>query len=165
MSAIVQQRRGFTEPGSAGQIKFWYVRGCLMHSQEVHRTNSDNPTNLKASPRRPLRGRRGVLHTATNTTNTTINITAEIRPGRNTADIATGGRDNSAPGCLPVEGRNVGGRLAESRSEANRDGYQPFGGGSPRRADDERLDADQGAPVQALVNVPFTGLRTSTNPL
>ncbi|KAJ7720533.1 hypothetical protein B0H16DRAFT_1738789 [Mycena metata] len=53
----------------------------------------------------------------------------------------TGGRDDSAPGRLPVEGHSAGGRLAEGRSEVNRDGYQPSRGGSPRRADDERLDA------------------------
>ncbi|KAJ7722953.1 hypothetical protein B0H16DRAFT_1473104 [Mycena metata] len=125
----VQQRRGSTEPGSAGQIKFWYVECCPAHSHE-------------ASPRRPLRGRRGVLHIATNTTNISFNnTTAEIRPGRRTADAMTGGRDDSAPGHLPVEGHSAGGRLAEGRSEVNRDGYQPSGGGSPRRADDGRLDA------------------------
>ncbi|KAK7007334.1 hypothetical protein R3P38DRAFT_2792666 [Favolaschia claudopus] len=54
---------------------------------------------------------------------------------------AAGGRNDSATGQAPNENRREGGDLAASRSEVNRNGNRPSSGTSPRRIDDERLNA------------------------
>ncbi|KAJ7134489.1 hypothetical protein C8R44DRAFT_729916 [Mycena epipterygia] len=56
-----------------------------------------------------------------------------------------GGGEGSAPGRTFDEDHRGGGGLAESRSEADRDGYQPHREGPSRRASEERLDATLGA--------------------